>query len=108
MAEKARILPIYPSKPTGADLEAFRSAKGKLSLDYMIQPVRAVSGSPFRIIAIKEHPDFLCDYAFVPEPSVESITNAMRWALGDEDDPRATTVLKSLKKIFGDGVKEIV
>ena len=44
----------------------------------------------------------------MPEPSVESITNAMRWALGDEDDPRATTVLKSLKKIFGDGVKEIV
>ena len=88
MAEKARILPIYPSKPTGADLEAFRSAKGKLSLDYLIQPVRAVSGSPFRIIAIKEHPDFICDYAFVPEPSVESITSAMRWALSDDDDPR--------------------
>jgi len=108
MAEKARILPIYPSKPTGADLEAFRSAKGKLSLDYLIQPVRAVSGSPFRIIAIKEHPDFICDYAFVPEPSVESITSAMRWALSDDDDPRAITVLKGLKKIFGEGVKELV
>tara|TARA_B110000483_G_C18146941_1_gene523864 strand:- start:915 stop:1241 length:327 start_codon:yes stop_codon:yes gene_type:complete len=108
MSKQHRILPIYPSKPTGDDLEAFRSAKGELSLDYLIQPVRAFSGSPFRIIAIKEHPDWICDYAFVPEVSVASIKAAMKWALSDDDDPRAITVLKSLKKVFGEGVKEIV
>jgi hypothetical protein len=107
MSKEPRILPIYPSKPTGDDLETFKAAKGELSLDYLIQPVRAFSGSPFRIIALKERPDWICDYAFVPEVSVKSIKSAMQWALSDDDDPRAVTVVKTLKNIFGEGVREV-
>lgn len=102
-----RILPVYPSKPTGADLELFRVAKGELSLDYLIQPVRALYGSPFRVIALRKAPEFLCDYALVPNPNVDSIREAMKWALGDDDDPRATTIVKTLEGIFGRPVTEV-
>ena len=102
-----RILPVYPSTPTGADLGLFRSAKGKMSLDYPIQPVRAVYGSPFRVIALREHPEFLCDYAFVKEPSEKSIQAALEWALGEHDDPRAVTIVSTLEKIFKGKVREV-
>ena len=107
MTKEPRILPIYPSVPTGDDLELFRSAKGELSLDYLIQPVRAFYGSPFRVIALKEAPKFICDYALVAKPSVNSIREAMKWALGEHDDARAVTVLDTFKKIFGEGVVEV-
>jgi len=107
MAEKVRILPIWPSTPTGDDLSLFKSAKDDLFLDYLIQPVPALRGSPFRVIALRTRPEFICDYAFVPNPSKQSIFNAMEWALGDKDDPRAMTVLKQMKQIFGAGVREV-
>ena len=102
-----RILPIYPSVPTGADLELFRLAKGELSLDYLIQPVRALQGSPFRVIALRKAPDFICDYALVKQPNVASIREAMKWALGTHDDARATTVVNMLEGIFGKPVTEL-
>ena len=104
---EARLLPIYPSVPTGADLELFRLAKGELSLDYLIQPVRAVQGSPFRIIALRKAPEFICDYALVKKPNVDSIREAMKWALGDSEDARATTVVNMLEGIFGKPVTEL-
>jgi hypothetical protein len=102
-----RIVPIYPSVPSGAVLEALKTAKESLDVDYLIRPVKAVPGSPGRVLAIGTKPDFVCDYAFVPEPSVESLKNALHWALGDHDDPRARTVVQVLEDIFGKGVKEI-
>jgi hypothetical protein len=104
---ETRILPIYPSVPAGADLELFRLAKAELSLDYLIQPVRAVQGSPFRIIALRKAPDFICDYALVKQPNVASIREAMKWALGDSEDTRAITVVNMLEGIFGKPVTEL-
>jgi hypothetical protein len=103
----ARLLPIYPSVPAGADLELFRNAKAQLGIDYLIKPVRAVNGSPFRVIALRERPDFLCDYAFIPKPNIDSVRNAMEWALGEREDPRAVTIVGMLKEIFQGEVKEI-
>jgi hypothetical protein len=103
----ARVLPIYPSVPTGGVLEALKAAKDSLDVDYLIQPVKAVPGSPGRILAIGKKPHFVCDYALVANPTVESFKNALHWALGDHDDPRARTVIQVLEEIFGKGVKEI-
>ncbi len=101
------ILAVYPSKPAGADLEAFRAAKASMGIERLIQPVRAVYGSPFRIIALRERPEFICDYAFVKEPSEKSIQAALEWALGEHEDSRAVTIVSTLKKIFKGEVKEI-
>jgi hypothetical protein len=101
------ILAVYPSKPAGADLEAFRAAKASMGIERLIQPVRAVQGSPFRIIALRERPEFICDYALVKNPTPASIRAAMEWALSESSDSRATTVLDMLKEIFGEGIREL-
>ena len=104
---EARILPVYRSKPVGADLEAFKAAKASMGIQYLIQPVRAVYGSPFRVIALRERPEFICDYALVKEPSQKSIQAALEWALGEHEDSRAVTIVSTLKKIFKGEVREI-
>lgn len=100
-------LPIYPRKPVGADLALFKEAKARLHTTRLIQPVDAVPGSPTRIIALREKLPWIADYAYIAEPSVANIEAALLWALGYDEDPRATTVLRKLQEIMGDGVKEI-
>ena len=100
-------LPVYPGKPTGDDLELLKQAKVKLGTDLLITPVRAVNGSPGRVIALREKPTWLCEYAFVPEPNVESLTNALAWALGLREDKRGVTIIKVLREIFGARTREL-
>ena len=101
-------LPIYPSAPTGADLSLLKEAKASLGTPVLVQPVEAVPGSPGRVIALRKRPNFICDYAFIPEPNHDSLVAALDWALSDKFDRRAVTVLKQLQDIFGKEVVEIV
>lgn len=105
---KIHPLPIYPSAPTGDDLRLLREAKERLDVDILIRPSKALPRSPGRVIALRERPDWICDYAFIPEPNVESLTNALKWALSDEYDSRAVSIVSQLREIFGNGVQEIV
>lgn len=100
-------LPIYPSKPTGEDLAMLKEAKAKVGANILIQPVRAVQGSPGRIIALRERPHWICDYAFIPNPNPQSMKEALEWALGMKEDGRAITVVRTLTEIFGGGVREL-
>lgn len=100
-------LPVYPHKPTGADLELIKQAKRALNVDILITPVDAVPGSPGRILALRDGVPWLADHALVRNPTVESITSALGYCLGLNDDPRATTVIKVLKEVFGEETREI-
>lgn len=100
-------LPIYPSKPTESDLAILKAAKGMVATTVLIKPVRAVPGSPGRIIALRERPEWLCDYAYIPDPNPHSMKAALEWALGLTEDPRGITVIRTLKEIFGTGVREV-
>lgn len=100
-------LPIYPSTPTGADLTLLKEAKERLDTPFLVSPVKAVPGSPGRVIALRQRPDFLCDYAYIPDPNPTSVLEALKWALGTHDDPRGVTVVHMLKEIFGDGTFEL-
>ena len=71
-------------------------------------PENAVPGSPGRVLAIGSKPDFICDYAYVANPTVESLTAALAWCLGLKEDSRGVTMGKMLSEYFGEGVKEIV
>jgi len=102
-----RPLPVYPRKPQGQDLQLLKEAKALLQTSLLIQPVDAVPGSPGRILALRESPNFLCDHALVRNPTVESVKAALEYCLGLNDDPRATTVLKMLKETFGEETTEI-
>lgn len=100
-------LPIYPHKPTGKVLDLIRQAKQKLAVDFQVQPVDAVPGSPGRVLALQETPNFLCDHALVQNLTVESLTAALAYVLELNDDPRGVTVRRMLTEIFGGEVREV-
>lgn len=100
-------LPTYPRKPTGDDLTLLKQAKALVDTDKLIIPVDAVVGSPGRILALREKPDWICDYAYVQNPTIESVKAALEWILNDTEDGRGMTVIRKLTEIFGPGVKEI-
>jgi hypothetical protein len=100
-------LPIYPQKPQGAILEALKQAKVNLDLNYLISPEKAVPGSPGRVLAIGEKPNFLCDYAYVKEPTVDSLQQALAWCLELKEDARGVTIGRMLSELWGGEVKEI-
>ena len=100
-------LPMYPQVPTGNTLTALKTAKSLLDTKVLIQPVKAVPGSPGRVLAIGSKPNFLCDYAYVAEPTVESLTAALSWCLGLKEDARGVTIGRMLSEIMGGEVCEL-
>ena len=102
-----QLLPIWPAPPTGAGLTALKTAKQQIPNAPLVTPVRAVPGSPGRILALGERPPFLCDYALVAEPTPERIKPTLEWVLGLREDERGMTVLKKLQQLFGPETKEI-
>lgn len=102
-----RPLPIYPDVPSGDGLRMLKHAKQSLGIQELVKPVRAVPGSPGRIIAIGEKPEWITDYVHVGEPSFESFKDALMFALRDAKSDTAKTVLEQLQDIFGEGVREV-
>ena len=103
-----RPLPISGQQQEG-DWAALVAAKTALNLDYLIRPVVGLYGSPGRILALREPPAFLCDYALVREPSNQAAMQAaMAWVLDETiDDPRAVLLIDTLRGVFGDALTEI-
>jgi len=100
-------LPMYPCKPTGDDLRLLKEAKDQVVTTALVKPVKAVPGSPGRIIALREKPTWICEYAYIPTPNAQSMKAALEWALGIKEDARGVTVIRTLREIFGQGVREV-
>ena len=100
-------LPVYPEKPTGADLEAIRAAKSMLDTDILIRPSKAVLRSPGRILALREKPDFVCEFALISDITPENIKPALAWILGLNEDYEASGMITMLREIFGESVEEV-
>lgn len=96
-------------QPREGDIEALRAAKTALSLPFRVLPVPAVPGGPTRVLALREAPPFLCDYALVRDPAnPAALEAAMAWVLNPQKgDPRAVLVIDMLRAIFGDDVTEV-
>lgn len=102
-----KLLPLWPSVPTGGALAALKQAKQQIPDAPLIQPVRAVPGSPGRVLAIGTPPPFLCDYALVETSTSPGLQKALEWTLELCEDERGMTVLKKLQQIFGAETREI-
>jgi hypothetical protein len=100
-------LPIYPGLPRSEVMGMIKDAKSQIGTDALVKPVRAVIGSPGRILAIGEKPDWICEYAYIKEPSTQSFKEALEWILGIKEDPRGITVIRTLREIFGKDVQEL-
>lgn len=100
-------LPVWPQKPEGQTLEMLKQAKQQLQTSLLISPERAAPGSPGRVLAIGSKPNFICEYAYVANPTVESLTQALAWCLQLKEDVRGVTIARMLSEIMGGEVKEI-
>lgn len=98
-------LPIFGDP----DMARLKAAKASLGLDYLVQPVHVDGSTTFtRFLAWGREPSGIGDYAYVSdETSPDGLTAALRWVLGLTDDPRAVTVIGTLTKVFGFGVREV-
>jgi hypothetical protein len=78
-----------------------------METDIRIQPVDAVPGSPGRVLALRQRPNFICEHAFIEAPDEKNIQAALEWVILGGEDGRGTSVTMMLREIFGEGVKEI-
>ena len=107
MAEVVQVA-FYPDKPHGNFLTAVKEAKSKIDTDLLMKPVKAVPGTPARIIAVGETPHWICEHVWIADQDdTECLKEALEWGLGLKYDVEVFTVLKKKKKILGNGVEEI-
>lgn len=99
----AHLLPIlWGGEPTPADWAALKEAKTVLGYDSVIQPARAVNGSPGRILAVGDTPpDWVCDYAQVASAQDPDLSKALGWCLGLNDYDNTPDVAAQLSRMMG-------
>lgn len=101
-------LPIFPWPMTPEQSALVREAKLRIAEAPVVQPVPANPGEPGRVLGLGAFPPFVCELAYVPNPtSVDEIENRLRWLLLDQGAP-GFGVKDYLSSIFGAEVKEVV
>lgn len=108
MTGETRALPIWGTITT-EDMAALKQAKAALDVDFLIVPTQAIPGGPSRIIALREPPPFLADFALIRDTSNPLATKAaLSWALSvTVEDTRASLILNQMQAVFGPETKEI-
>jgi len=106
--EATKPLYIHPWPISESDMNAIREAKAALDLPFKVIPRPLDVKVWGRVLALREAPSALTDYALVSDPdSPERLQAALSWVLSTRVDPRATTVLKTLQSIMGGDVREV-
>lgn len=105
----AEIIPVafYPNKPSGSFLEVVKETKASIGTELLIKPVKAVPGTPAKIIAVGETPHWVCDHVFVEAGDRKKLEDALQWALGLKDDTSPMSVVHQLREVFGPEVEEL-
>lgn len=94
--------------PEGSALARLRAAKLASGYKGLVIPSIAVQGSPGPVLAVGVEPDWLVEYAYLPNlDDVGRITAALTAILITEDDPRLGTEVDLLSKWFGGTVRLI-
>lgn len=108
MTDDIRPLAIWSETVlTDEDLQRIREAKQSLGLPFLVQFGKAVPGVPsWRVLAIGSKPNFITEYAEVPNTQSAGLAEAVAWVLGEHEDRRAISLVESLSAVFGE-VKEI-
>jgi hypothetical protein len=90
------------------DWSRIKAAKAALNLDFTVQPVKWVPGSPGRVLAIGSEPSGLWEGAFIKDTTTPNLIDALRIVLTDAVDPRMMTWERWLNNQMGPGVTEVV
>ena len=97
-------LPIWPYPPTPGMLDTVKRAKealaARLQLDFKVQVVQAVPGTPSRVLSMGGRPTFVCDVLEV-KPG-DDIPSALEWVLDDgQPIERGFTKADYLRALIG-------
>ena len=99
---------IYTQNAPSALLARVRESKARVLPDELVQPHKAVPGSPGRILAYAEPPDWACEYALVNDAtSDEGLDAALSHCLGLIDHPKGVTTAQWLSRVLGGKVTEL-
>ncbi len=103
-----RPIPIYPWPQPDDRLAAIYEAFMKTGPNYSAQPVPAQPGEPGRVLGMGEFPPFVCELAYVPDPTDQGqIDNRVKWMLTDPDSAKGFGIADYLSAILGAPVKEV-
>lgn len=109
LADTQHLLVIHSEvELTPADWSRIKAAKAALSLDFTVQPVKWVPGSPGRVLAIGSEPSGLWEGAFIKDTTTPNLIDALRIVLTDGVDPRMMTWNRWLETQLGPGVTEVL
>lgn len=101
-------LPIYPYPLDDERLAVLREAKARMGVDYTVQPVPAVPGSPGRILCWGRPAPFYTESVVIrPENALntDSVANALRFLLeAPEGAEGSVTEQDWLEAVLGCGV----
>lgn len=107
MADVRPLALLFGTEPTAADWERLWAIKTELNPPFVVQRAKASPGGQSRVLAIGARPDFVCDYAYIPDVNSPGLKNAMMWALSFIKDERAVTAADMLGEMLGCEVKEL-
>lgn len=90
---RVRLLAIlWGKEPTAEDWARLSAARIASGYTEVIKPVRALQGSPGRILAVGAKPGWLCDYLRVDDTQDSRLVDVLSWCLNPElEDPRSPT-----------------
>ena len=91
-----------------AYMERVKQAKLRILGDELVQPHKAVPGTPGRILAYGDMPPFACDYALITERTSDAgLEAALKHVLGIQDHVKGVGMAEWLSKVMGAQVVEV-
>lgn len=89
-------------------MDWIRDIKKEVMPNELIQPSRAVPGTPGRVLAWEKVPDFACDYALINEnTSDEGLEAAFKHVMHIEDHPKGVTMAQWLENVIDGPIREV-
>lgn len=89
-------------------MDEIKVIKKEVMPDELIQPSRAVPGTPGRVLAWESVPDFACDYALINDgTSRTGLVAAFKHVMHIEDHPKGVTMAGWLENVIDGPIREV-
>lgn len=102
------LLPVlWGQEPTAADWGRLRAARVAVGHDGLVKLVRALPGSPNRILAVGATPGWLCEYDQIDSTEDPRLEQVLSWCLYRIENPFAPDMADQLSAWMGATVTQI-
>jgi len=89
-------------------MDRIKAIKQEVMPDELIQPSRAVPGTPGRVLAYGNVPDFACDYALINEHTSDAgLKAAFMHVMHIANHPKGVSMAQWLENVIDGPIREI-